>query len=640
LIRKRTALPILLVGTFAAIATATSVGVGPPVASAAATDGPWASKQSSLGRPQQNDTGEGSHVFGYRFTPTASVTVAALAGRFTGSKSVVLFTPTEVLRSAVVSGNPAGWSSAAINPITLNANQSYMVAVRAEANASTSAVWGVSMPFTVGSIRVDGAVQGWSDNPDPAVWRTTVQAIPDQNMRGLVDVVPQSGPPVTNPDPEPNVNDPFPQTVGVVDSFGQSGPGANLGPGWSAIDDYYATYLEPTRTGNECSKEVHNRYWVKDQDGVAHPTWHPSVDPSGCVFTHEHGDDPRTSDNYAFAQGIPFGMIHGAHEHGNRIEDHVGHKVTVQDNWNLVSGNPQDGTEISRTGNQCDWLSKIHQGTWSDDAFKNNDHEYFLNLRCTDGVDLRLKSVLSFGPKNLVTNVCSGGANNSFATGLSTTGGIPVTAFLDGKREFECIANRLDSTFLTELWKSDGVITFPNGGFINFSPYYVVLNPARYMDNEWVQRGKPNAFMSTVDLCVNDNPSYRGRPAGFCGSVPEAVKNAPAAARIKHPDNPMNGTRRAVHPKEVVVFTTNVSTTPTIRFCTSKTAQNAQVLADGQRCGPGEVEQLVSRADRRQYGWKGSDVGSITVGGQLRGAGFLNEWVRDFSGESSIRYPN
>jgi hypothetical protein len=96
-IKKRTSLPLVLAGAVAVVATVTSASVRTPSASAAATNGPWASQQSTLGIPQQNDTGEGNHVFGYRFTPTAPVVIEALAGRFNGNKSVVLFTSNEVL---------------------------------------------------------------------------------------------------------------------------------------------------------------------------------------------------------------------------------------------------------------------------------------------------------------------------------------------------------------------------------------------------------------------------------------------------------------------------------------------------------------------------------------------------------------
>jgi len=47
---------------------------------------------------------------------------------------------------------------------------------------------------------------------------------------------------------------------------------------------------------------------------------------------------------------------------------------------------------------------------WSRDALANNAHEYFLNLHCTDGVRLRLKRLVNFGPPGQVTNICDGPA--------------------------------------------------------------------------------------------------------------------------------------------------------------------------------------------------------------------------------------
>ena len=82
----------------------------------------------------------------------------------------------------------------------------------------------------------------------------------------------------------------------IIDSFGEAPrPNGELGPGWAAIDTYYSDY--PRRSG-ECSKELHNSYWVVGQDNKIHPTWHPTIHPSGCSFAHEHGDDPRLSPLY------------------------------------------------------------------------------------------------------------------------------------------------------------------------------------------------------------------------------------------------------------------------------------------------------------------------------------------------------
>ena len=126
---------------------------------------------------------------------------------------------------------------------------------------------------------------------------------------------------------------------------------------------------------------------------------------------------------------------------------------------------------------------------------------------------------------------------------------------------------------------------------------------------------------------------------GFCNSVPAVLSQLPSQSRQGDIRNPMNGTKRVIHPKSIVVYTANeAGNGNTIRFCTNRLGRDTRTLESGS-CELDEIEQLVSRSDRRQWGWNGSDVNSINVDGQLRGAGYLNERIRDFSAPG-IRFPN
>lgn len=625
------------------------------------------------GAPVYDNLGQANHVFGYRFRILESGQIDQLGGYFSGVKDVVIVNAADdIVATATVTGSTSGFNWSNLDsPLQVEADQTFRILVRAGSNQSSSAVWSMAMPFTRDSVEVIALEQGWSSSTDPQEWARTAQSLQEQHARGLVDfrfspageTIDEPGEPEEPGDPEDNpdsgqtplAGDPYPDTVGVIDSFGQSAPSGPLGMGFMAVRAYYRDF--PRQSG-ECSEEVHNRYWVKDSDGVTHPTWHPPVDPvTGCRFAHEHGDDPRLSPNYAFSQGVPFGITHGAANGLMRHEDHVGHKIVVQSNWGLVDGNPQNGSQpasdaIRRTGISCDWLSKIHQGSWSRDALANNAHEYFLNLRCTDGVQIRLKQLVTFGPPELVTNICDNPSvdqvnalsnpdrtSQAFPSGVASTSGTPVTQALDGKREFACIKNMRWKDNLEELWKSDGVIELPGGGFIQFSPYYVVLNPARYMDHRWSARGAADSYVSSIDLCFNDNAAFRGLPMGFCNSVPDTLAQLSSRNRQRDVRNTMNGTRRVIHPKNIIVYTANEAGSGNlITFCTNWLGRNARVLESGE-CATDEIEQVVSRSDRRQWGWSGSDVNAIDVGGQLRGAGYLNEWVRDFSAPG-IRFPN
>jgi hypothetical protein len=194
----------------------------------------------------------------------------------------------------------------------------------------------------------------------------------------------------TPPDGKPvEVSIPFPSGARVkkvrpvVDSFGASAP-----PPGTVFEDVY------TPQPGECSVATHDRYWVCGSDGRAYRTWHPSTTTDvltgkPCSFGHEHGDDPRTSPLYAWSGGVPFGianhaaMLGGSH---HRHEDHVGHKVFVQNDWEAVLGNPpDDGKPIALAGFHCHWLSQLHQGSHSGDAFSHNEHEYENNIMCDDG---------------------------------------------------------------------------------------------------------------------------------------------------------------------------------------------------------------------------------------------------------------
>lgn len=643
-----------------------SLGLMQPSLAATA---PLSEQLEQTGTPVYGNQAQANHVFGYQFRVLESGKIVQLGGYFSGDKEVILVNAADdIVAQTTIAGSGVAFSWSTLDaPLQVAPDQTYRVLVRTGTDNTSAAAWSVNLPFTADGIQVLSLEQGWTSETQPLQWAESARTLPDQQARGLVDIrfnptevtdepPPEPDGPPETPDTDPPVaGDPYPDTVGVADSFGQADPSGTLGMGFMAITKYYQDF--PRRTG-ECSKAVHNRYWVRDSNGVTHPSWHPPVDPvSGCHFAHEHGDDPRTSPNYAFADGVPFGLTHGDNGTLMRHEDHVGHKVVVQSNWGLVDGNPQNGRQpdsdvIRQTGFRCDWLSKLHQGSWSRDALANNAHEYFLNLRCTDGVSLKLKQLVTFGPPELVTNICNNpsveqsqalvkpeNTSQAFPTGVAATSGTAVTQALDGKREFACIDNLIWKERLEELWKSDGVIELPGGGFIQYSPYYIVLNPARYLDHQWSARGAADGYVSSLDLCFDDNAAYRGQPMGFCQSVPEELGELDSRARQRDERNPMNGTRRVIHPKSIIVYSENETGNGSlVTFCTDQLGRNAR-MPDEDGCASGEIEQQVSRSDRRQWGWNGSDVNSISSGGQLRGAGFFNEWVRDFNAPG-IRYPN
>jgi hypothetical protein len=112
-----------------------------------------------------------------------------------------------------------------------------------------------------------------------------------------------------------------------------------------------------------CSAATHDTWVVDGGDGFRYRTWHPQVDPSGCVYAHEHGDAPALSASTAIsAQPVRFGYI------GRRIdheEAHEGFKVFI--------ANPGDVNDEGRV-NRVFSRSVFHMGTGGPKRFSMPHH--------------------------------------------------------------------------------------------------------------------------------------------------------------------------------------------------------------------------------------------------------------------------
>ena len=455
------------------------------------------------------------------------------------------------------------------------------------------------------------------------------------------------------------ISDHYSGTPDIDDSFGAVVAPDRSGASWSAVASYYRDY--PPLFG-ECSEEQHAKYWVKGADGDIYPTWHPPVDPSGCRFGHEHGDDPRSSDLYQLSGGIPFGFVHGRLMHGggmgDRQEDHVGHKIVMRNNWTAVAGNPANSTDLmAELGDsfECDWLSKVHQGTHSSDALGNNMHEYFLNLSCKDGTHVSIKELAAWGEPSSFYTECSdiegggewihGGFDSSDTPIVYPNDPDPTnddtseTGFLlnDGKRSVNCLSDRIKGRKdLFELWKADGHIRSPQGGSVHFSPYYIIKNPNRYFDWQWQEHGLDNAMISSVDICVRgsevwdkviipEHPEFRHAghypPLCYLNNLSselrsqweaeiEKVKNSElegddleealtllSEKRRFHKDNPFDGSRRVTQPKRIQIYNNySRQNTPEghTKFCTNAFGKAPVWPDEDGICPHGTLEQIIS----------------------------------------------
>lgn len=113
-----------------------------------------------------------------------------------------------------------------------------------------------------------------------------------------------------------------------------------------------------------CSQNVHDSYVVDVGKTHVFRTWHPRVDPSGCTYAHEHGDNPQRGDLHADirAEQVAFGLIGWTHGHE---EPHEGFKVFV-----AVPGDVNDENRRNRVFSR----SVFHMGTGGAARFTTRFH--------------------------------------------------------------------------------------------------------------------------------------------------------------------------------------------------------------------------------------------------------------------------
>lgn len=179
---------------------------------------------------------------------------------------------------------------------------------------------------------------------------------------------------------------------------------ADLPPANAPRSRAYTTFgWTPDPRYDTCSKNLHDAFWTFGPDNKVYPTWHPPIyefaDGTTCRFGHEHGQDPRPSNLYRTVGAMPFGYVNEQLSPNDpafqRNEDHVAHKVAMFNGLEAT-----DTNDPARPVLACDVLFKLHQGSHSPDAFRNNVHERFLNYQCSNGLEARWKGLQPFGSAN------------------------------------------------------------------------------------------------------------------------------------------------------------------------------------------------------------------------------------------------
>ena len=327
---------------------------------------------------------------------------------------------------------------------------------------------------------------------------------------------------------------------GGGDSTGTHGPPAGATPS--------VAYLRWTPgPGDTCPVEVHNRYSTVGPDGKLYPTWHPPVDPaSGCSFGHEHGRDPRGSDLYASVGDLPLGYANEQLDiwdpSGKRHEDHVGHKIEWENDVLMhFDGVPDDVLNL-----RCDVLVKLHQGTHSRDAFTNNVHEVIYHIRCTDGTEVHLTTMLPIGRAGEFTRTCDGAR---IAVGPASPANSPDGGGQRVIPDRSCVNQHVlvgqgeNSSFskgVHESWQTHIQLKREDGRSIaSFDPYFQVNLPSRFHDPSLADlTGK------TINLCYEVEANGDRARSSMCTT---ATANGTLTDLVQtDPRSPFNGVSRFV----------------------------------------------------------------------------------------------
>jgi hypothetical protein len=120
-----------------------------------------------------------------------------------------------------------------------------------------------------------------------------------------------------------------------------------------------------------CAADTHDAY-VTPGPGGPFRTWHPQVDPSGCVYAHEHGDNPaRLTDPQANLPKPAFGFI-VSRSPGHPVEPHEGYKVFIEN-----PGAVNDENRVNRVYSR----SVFHMGTLGPARFVQPHHSAEIYVR-------------------------------------------------------------------------------------------------------------------------------------------------------------------------------------------------------------------------------------------------------------------
>ena len=275
---------------------------------------------------------------------------------------------------------------------------------------------------------------------------------------------------------------------------------------------------DSTRFPNECSKDVHDSYFVVGPDGKKYPTWHPPRDPAtGCWFGHEHGDNPAGSALWSelkrhFAwdansngtideseatsarSGIPFG--YAAEVGGDPAAIlHDSYKIAFIDNvarQRVVSGGTQDASL------RCNQLLAFAHDTQTSAAIGQALHPLTYAIDCTptDGSSYASKLILS-----VMADYGSSQAPAAQGNEVAAARRVPEATAQVYPSAFVTFGNSADlPAALTESWDTVVSVRSSAGAELaRANPGLINRNPSRYV----LGSGSSAVAQPSIGLCYS-----------------------------------------------------------------------------------------------------------------------------------------
>jgi hypothetical protein len=292
-----------------------------------------------------------------------------------------------------------------------------------------------------------------------------------------------------------------------------------MGP--SGSPDVHATHAAVLVGGTLCTTAMHDRFTTVGPDGKRYATWHPPYDAlPGCSYGHEHGRDPRGSRLYASIGDVPFGYANAQLALWNsaltRNEDHVGHKLEWENDVPLQR--TLNGRRVN-IGVTCSFLTKLHQGTHSHDAFTNNLHELVYHVKCSDGTELHSTLVSQIGKPGEFVRSCD--KRTVVRAGAPTPAASPAGGGVRFIPDVSCTDKYVlvpagqwsqYSSGLYEDWITANYLRTPDGRTLAYyDPHFAVFSPSRYYDS-----ANSPALARTIALCDILTADGRKARGGEC----------------------------------------------------------------------------------------------------------------------------